>query len=429
MRVAAPLSRTVETVVIVNDHATVTGGQAKVAIESALALRAAGLEVVYFAGVGPEDPRLAQTGVRVLLLGIRDILSEPNRLRAAGQGIWNWQAAAALSDILASLDADTTLIHVHGWAKALSPSIGPVVTRSLAPHVYTLHEYFLACPNGGFYDYNARAICTRRALGASCIATNCDPRNRAHKVWRLARQGVLWRVGAMPRRLEEFIYLTPAQLSILEGYLPPKARLHYLPNAVERTCAERVRAEGNRTFLFVGRLSPEKGAETVAEAARIAGVPLRLAGDGERREAVRALNPDAELLGWLSQDELLAQMKRARCLVFPSLWYETYGLVVAEALRCGIPVLVSSSTVAADLVRDGVGGFHLRPGDPVAWAARMQHLASDDLVRKLSENSFARGASLMDHSEHTEGLLRIYESAAARRRAARAASFDGGGRC
>lgn len=395
-------------VILLNDHGWINGGQAKVAIESALQLRSLGLDVCFIAGTGPIDDRLLDAGVEAHAVGRHDIFSDPNRLRASTRGIWNVAAARVLSECIAARDPASTIIHVHGWAKALSPSIGPVVSSSKAAHVYTLHEYFLACPNGGFYDYRSGKICKSRALGVDCLTTRCDPRADHHKMWRLARQAVLWSAGRMPAKLREFIYLAPEQLEIMAPYVPAEVRWHHLPNWVGPQPDRRIPAEANDMFLFIGRLSPEKGAEVAARAAKIAGVPIAFCGDGEQREAVLRANPDAQMLGWLGADELSVRMRAARCLVFPSLWYECYPLVVADALRAGLPVLVSDSSLAASSVPDHVAGRHVRAGDVQAWAEAMESLRSDDLARSYSAAAFRAGQQLLDSDQYLARLIDIY---------------------
>jgi glycosyltransferase involved in cell wall biosynthesis len=410
-RFDSPLS-----VVILNDFGWINGGQSKVAIDSALDLKMRGLDVCFVAGRGPFDERLRDHGVECRAVGSHDILSDPFRARAAVNGIWNMAAARTLTDCLAARDPRSTVIHVHGWAKALSPSIGRVVTGSEAAHVYTLHEYFLACPNGGFYDYQAGEICSRRALSANCLATNCDPRGTHHKMWRVARQAFLWNAGRMPSGLRELIYLAPEQLEIMRPYMPAEARWHFLPNPAGPRPPQRILAEENETFLFVGRLSPEKGGAVVARAAAIAGVPIAFCGDGEERDAILRANPNARMLGWLTQDELSEQMRRARCVVFPSLWYETYGLVVADAIRVGLPVLVSKSSVAASLIEHGRSGELIPTGDVSAWADGMRRMQSTDATRAYSIGAFEGGKRLPGQADYTSKLIDIYRSAVARKR-------------
>lgn len=410
-----PPKASVTSVVLINDHGWISGGQAKIAIDTALQLRARGLEVCFVAGMGPADPRLVEAGCDVRIAGDHDLMSDPNRARAAAKGIWNAKAARLLSDCLAGRDPASTVIHVHGWAKALSPSIGPVITGSSLAHVYTLHEYFLACPNGGFFDYRKREICHRRPLGPSCLKTRCDTRADHHKLWRVARQAVLWSAGRMPSGLRELIYLTPEQRDILGPYMPDEARWHFLPNPAGDRPAGRINAEANRDFLFIGRFSPEKGAVTAARAARIANVPIAFCGEGEDHDAILAANPDARILGWLSQEDVIRQMRSARCLLFPSLWYETYGLVVADALRLGLPVIVSESSVAASMVDDGRSGQLVAAGDENGWAEAMTRLRDDALTRSQSEAAFQKGAGLPDWNAHMSRLTEIYSSAVSRK--------------
>lgn len=399
-------------VVIVNDHAFVNGGQAKVAIESALMLADTGLRVTFFAGVGPVDIRLDKAGVRSVCLDQHDLLGDPNRARASIVGLWNNAAARELAALLAELDAGESIVHIHGWAKSLSPSIGPVVSRSGIPHVYTLHEYFLACPNGGFYDGQHQEICTRRPLGASCLMTHCDRRRRSHKAWRVMRQAILWSAGAMPRSLRDFIYLSRIQFEAMRPYLPAGARMHHLPNAVDRPAPVRVAAEDNETFLFIGRLSTEKGAELAASAARIAGVPIAFAGEGERRDAIVAANPQALMLGWQDAGALAATMRKARCLVFPSLWYEGYPMVVLEAMRMGLPVLASDRTAAVEVVRHGQDGLHVRTGSEAAWTEAMRRMADARAVARYSASSLRAAHDFLNIDAYRERLIDIYEDAA-----------------
>ena len=402
-------------VVVVNDHGHINGGAAKVAIESALWLRERGLEVSFVAGAGPMDPRLAKAGIECVTIASSDVVNEANRLRAMQRGLWNRDAARALHDHLDRLDAASTVVHLHTWSKALSPSIGPVLTGSRTAHVATLHEYFLACPNGAFYDYTAGQICTRRALGPACLTTQCDARHFAHKAWRVARGSLLWSAGHMPRDLREVIYISPKQRAIIGDYVPEQARWHHLPNAVDPAPKTRVPVEENDVFLFIGRISPEKGAVVAAKAARLAGVRIAFAGEGSDVEAVRDAHPGAEMLGWLGKEELAGWVRRARCLVFPSLWHEGYPLVVVDALRQGVPVLTSDATVATAVIKDGLDGLHVPAGDVEAWAGAMARMTSDETAQRMGEAAFRSGTDLLGYDDYTDRLIAIYEDILSRR--------------
>ena len=402
-------------VIVLSDHGFINGGQAKIAIESALDLKRHGLDVCFIAGVGPMDQRLVDAGIECHAIAEHDILSDPHRFRAATRGIWNRLAARTVAACIAARDPRSTVVHTHGWAKALSPSIGPVIRDMGAAHVYTLHEYFLACPTGGFYHHGAAQICTRRPLGFDCLTTNCDVRSRAHKAWRVARQAVLTTAGGLPRDLREIIYLAPEQRTIMAPFMSAEARWHLLPNPVGRQPAERVPVENNDLYLYIGRLSAEKGAEVAARAARLAGAKIAFCGEGECRAAIEQANPDALMLGWLDPAELERWVRRARCLVFPSLWYECYPLVVADALRAGLPVMVSRSSVASSSIEDGVSGLHRTAGDVADWAEGMKALRSDQIAQNFGRAAFEAGRKLLDYDSYTRALVGIYEQVLARK--------------
>lgn len=375
-------------VIVVYDFGSVNGGAAQVAISSVLELCRRGLQVDYFCAVGPVDPRLAQAGAAVICLDQFDILSNPSRLRAAVTGLWNTEAARGFAALLATVDPRSTVVHVHGWTKALSASVFRVAQQMGFRVVVTLHEYFTACPTGGFFDHATGAVCERRAMGVACLAANCDPRSRAQKLWRVARQGLTSALTDVNGGLSDVIYISAFSRALLAPYYGPATRWHFVPNPVEAVQRARVPAEDNKTFLFIGRLSPEKGCALFCAAAAAAGIDALVVGDGPQREGLQVAWPQVGMAGWLDAAGVQARLRQARALVLPSLWYETQGLVVYEALACGVPVLVADRTAARDAVMDGANGLLFKQGDQDSLVSAMQQLADDGQVRAMSEQAY-----------------------------------------
>jgi glycosyltransferase involved in cell wall biosynthesis len=121
------------------------------------------------------------------------------------------------------------------------------------------------------------------------------------------------------------------------------------------------------------------------------------------------------MLGWVPKDELTGWIERARCLLFPSLWYEGYPLVVANALRAGLPVIVSRSSVAASSISDGVDGLHVAAGDIPAWIDAINRLKSDDLAGRLGQAAFHAGRQLLGYGAYMARLIEIYDAALSRK--------------
>ncbi|HUO54350.1 MAG TPA: glycosyltransferase family 4 protein [Rhodoblastus sp.] len=403
-------------IVIVNDHASITGGQAKVALHSAIALKKAGFEPIVFASAGPPDPDLAEAGVETVCLGQHDLLGNPSVAAGAAQGIWNFKAAREMKKLLARLPRERTLVHVHGWAKANSGSFAPAVRAAGVPALYTFHEYFLFCPNGGFYDYKHNHVCGIEPLSAACWTHHCDSRTYPSKVWRCLRHVGMANVAGMPKLFSDFIVISDFQSGIVTPRLPSQARVHRISNPIDAEDLGPKPAPAIGDFLFVGRLSPEKGLFFFAEAARKAGVTPVFAGDGPAAEELRARFPEAKLMGWKSPAEVKSLMRAARVLVFPSLWYEGQPLTVLEAKATGLPIVVSDACAGRDEVDDGETGFWFRSQDADDLAEKLERLKDDALVTRMSNASYERfWSDPPTMARHVDRVGALYEQMMKRR--------------
>jgi glycosyltransferase involved in cell wall biosynthesis len=403
-----------ERAVILNDYAATTGGSTAVAIASALGLAARGIAVTFLAGVGPVDPALAAApGVRVVCLGQPELARDPRPLRAGLQGLRNGRALRALREILADLPRAGTVVHVHTWTKALSPAVPAAVARLGFPLVATLHDFFIACPNGGFFVHRTGELCGRRPLSAACLRCDCDRRRYAHKLWRSARTALQNRVLRLPERIAQYVAVSDFSLRMLRPHLPPGAPARVVRPPVDCPREGPAPVAENRDFLFIGRFEGEKGVALFAAAVRAAGARAVFVGSGALDPEVRRLCPEADFPGWLPASEVRRRLRRARALVFPPLWTETLGLVVVEAAAAGVPAIVSDRCAATDHIRDGVNGLTFAHGRADALAGRIAALRDDGaLAARLGRA--ARDwywGSPWTTRRHVDELLEVYAAA------------------
>ena len=395
-------------VIIVADHSFINGGQAKVAIESALGLAARGHRVVFFSAVGPCDPRLTEAGVESIVLGQTDVALTTSLATFGVQWLWNRPAAAELKALLHRYDPRDSVVHVHGWAKALSPSIGPVLKATRLPVVFTLHEYYLACPNGGFYDYPVSAACHRTPLSPACIAHNCDSRSYTRKLMRVGRHGLM-RTTGMIDSVATVITISRLQRTVLAPYLPASTRYYEVSNPVDAAPLGRKPAGALGDIVFVGRVSPEKGANVFAAAARIAGQRAVFVGDGPQRAELEAGYPEARFLGWKNPTEVKVLMRAARALVFPSVWYEGQPLTVLESLAAGTPVIVSDICAGREAVEDGVNGLWFASGNAESLAAALTRLSDDATARRMADAAYDLfWTDPLTLDRHLDGIEDVY---------------------
>jgi glycosyltransferase involved in cell wall biosynthesis len=397
-------------IIIANDFAFVNGGAAQIAIEEARGLAQRGHRVTFFAAVGPVDGKLLDhPSIAVQCLGQKEILQDANRIRAMWRGVWNTVAARAFERLLSQADTRETVVHVHGWSKALTTSVFPQAARRGIALVVTLHDYFCACPNGSFYDYPGGQICHRTPLGLSCTLRQCDRRNYGHKIWRVVRQHVQRRWGGFPSSLGHAIVYSDLSEKVLRPFLPKGIRIHRVGNSIDIPKQPIVNAGANKHFTFVGRFGNEKAPQDFAKAAAALGVEARFVGDGELRGKIASICPRAQITGWQDREQVQGHLRNARALVFPSVWYETQGLVVGEAAALGVPAIVSNTSAAVEFVIDGETGFIFRTGDIDDLEEKLQRMSDDSLVARLGRAAYERHwANPPTNERHAAELESVY---------------------
>ena len=370
-----------------------------------------GHRVILFTAVGPVAPEIQHIdGLEVHCLHQRDILTDPNPARAAVVGIWNWRSAEALKTLLMKLSPGNTIVHLHTWTKGHSASVVRVAEQYGFEVVLTLHDYFSACPNGGFFLYPEQQVCHLRPMSAACLTKQCDSRNYAYKLWRVGRQFVQSHAGGIPSSIQRFISISDRSENILRPYLPESAMVHRVPNPINLERVAPCDPSSHDRFCFVGRLAPEKGPALLASCAAGGDLDVVFVGEGPERAYLTGIAPQAEITGWLPPEMVTQIMQTCRALVFPSLWYETQGLAVAEATALGLPAVVSSGTAAREWVEDGVTGLIFEHGSTAHLAEKLRWLQNHGaLAADMGMRAYQRyWDSPATMERHCQALEQVY---------------------
>jgi glycosyltransferase involved in cell wall biosynthesis len=396
-------------ILIINDFAHIDGGASHVAISSAIALAEQGYLVTYFAAVTPVSQEFERAKIDVICTNQFEIAKDPNRLRASFQGLWNFKAANRLKKLLQEYDPANTVIHIHSWTKALSSSTIRLAFRMKFKVVVTLHDYFSVCPNGGFFNYQDARICNLRPLTPACLLSNCDSRNYSQKLWRVGRQMIQHKFGMLPAQIDNYIAVSNFSRVILQPHISNNANIYHVENPVSATQERPADICSDSPFVFVGRLAKEKGPDVLAKAASGLNSNIVFVGAGDGYSEIKEIYPAAEITGWLSADGVRDRLRSARALIFPSLWYETLGLVVLEAAALGIPTIVSDAAAARDLVADGITGSWFKSGDVEDLKEKMNVLQDAKTAKRMGLAAYERyWSNPYTMQRHTKQLLDAY---------------------
>jgi glycosyltransferase involved in cell wall biosynthesis len=225
--------------------------------------------------------------------------------------------------------------------------------------------------------WTALGWCRRRRVPAVLWSESTRPDRRSGKHEALKR--------AMLRTPASFAVPGSAAADYLRALGVAPGRIALAPNAVDSTIfgvAEPTRSNGPVRLLAVGRLAPEKGLDTLLQAANGLPVEVTLAGIGPEEGRLRAMaGPNVTFLGQVERDALPGLYADADILVMPSR-SEPWGMALNEAALAGLPLVSTTSAGAAwDLIDHGVNGFRLQPDDVGALREALRRLVEDAAFR------------------------------------------------
>lgn len=295
-------------------------------------------------------------------------------LQSALKTVWSTEAHHIVQGRLADTVYDR--VHVQNFFPLISPSVYYAAKSARVPLIQTLRNYRLLCPNALFFrDGQVCEDCLGKFVPYPGVLHACYRESRAASAVTAAMISIHRTLQTWTKMVDVFVTLTHfAREKFIQGGLPGD-KIVVKPNFVHPDPGP---GEGNGGYaLYVGRLSVEKGLDTLLTAWKLLGghVPLKIVGDGPLAGQVQALTetlPQVEWLGRQPMTEVHALMGEARFLVFPSKWYETFGRVAVEAFAKGTPVVAANIGAIAELVDHGRTGLHFCPGDPADLATKIE---------------------------------------------------------
>lgn len=367
--------------------------------------------------VETEQALLATRGSEVAtLIDDNARIGDSSSLRLAAGTIWSREGYGMVSRAIAEHRPD--ILHVHNTFPLLSPSIYYAARSHGVPVVQTLHNFRLMCANG-FMLRGGKAcdLCLERTVKWPAVLHGCYRDSRMASAAVAAMAGVHHGIGTWRNQVDLFLALNPHSRDLfIKGGLPAD-RVAVCAPAV-RDPGPRPAANDDRSgAVFVGRLSPEKGVETLIEAWRGIDAPLDIIGDGPLAERLaRDAPPQVRFLGSLTSDAVSTAMTRASILLFPSLCYENFPLAVAEAMAHGLPVLASADSSAVHMISDGETGAFAATGDVAHWRRQLSSLMSrPDHLRQMGRAARAAFETNFSDTPAYERRMGLYRRVLATR--------------
>jgi glycosyltransferase involved in cell wall biosynthesis len=268
-------------------------------------------------------------------------------------------------------DSGITVLHAHNVWPLFTYGLFEAAKELGIPTLQTLHNNRLIASNTHFYSPSgarrARSGDEREFLRRLIVQRPGRAMN-----WLYTRAyDRYWRRGVPLACVDRYICLTEFQRSLIAKAGVPAEKLLIKPNFIDHHGP--VGAGPGDFALFVGRLSAEKGIAELCHSWQRTGLPLKIIGSGPLAHSLPR-SKDIILLGAKSPSEVLEHMAAARFLVMNSTCYETFGLVLVEALASGTPCLVPELGGMPEIVANGRCGLTFSPGDSASLVAKARQL-------------------------------------------------------
>lgn len=333
----------------------------------------------------------------------------------AATAVWSLRSRRELGDLVDQ--HRPRLAHVHNTFAVVSPSIYSLLRDRGLAVVQTLHNYRAGCPAGTFLR-NGRICekCLGKSLPWPAVVHGCYRESRLGSL-AASSVNVAHRLFKAWDDVDRFIVPTQFARAKLAASGVGETRVHVKPHFVHPDPGAE-RTPGAHA-VYVGRLIPEKGILTLLQAwsAVRPAIPLLLIGDGPSRNSVeeeiarRGLQ-GVRVLGKVPRREVLALVKSARFLIFPSELFETFGMAIIEAFACGTPVLASRLGASEELIEERRTGRLFECGNAQDLAEKASEMWADHAqVSRMGRAARAEYEARYTRDRNYQELMAIYELA------------------
>ena len=346
------------------------------------------------------------------------VVPNPDRtlpaVAALARSLDNRVAAAQVDEEIRRFRPD--VVHVHNTWFALSSSAVAAAGRAGVPVVMTVHNYRLGCLSADlFRDGDVCTACVGRAPLPG-VLHGCYRNSRVLSAIAATEVTLTRRRGTLVDHVDRFVAPSGFVRDRLVDIGLPADRISVKPHFVTDPGPRTTPPSHSDEIVYIGRLAAGKGLETllrawerVESAQRDSARPFRLSviGDGPLADDLREAAPRTVTFeGWIAREAVIDRLRSARAFVFPSAWYEPFGMVLVEALSAGAPVVVSTASEAASIT--GAPDDLVVPiGDAAALADAVLRL-TDERVDRLGPDNRDRFERRYTEEVGLRDLERLY---------------------
>ncbi len=307
------------------------------------------------------------------------------------------------------------IVHVHNLHFGASASVIYAIRKSKVPFVITLHNFRLICPsailfykgksflNSLYQEFPWKAIQQGVYKNSVLLTFWVSLSMRIHNLlglWKSCSRFIVLNDHAKKLFLQSKLQLNSRQITVKPNFCAP-------PALVEHVVSD--------YFLYVGRLSEEKGIQMLLKTFSSSTFKIKIAGNGPLKDEVirySLMYANIEFLGSLNKDDVFSLLQSSSALVFPSIWYEGMPLTIIEAFACGTPVIASKLGAMETMIINEYNGLHFLPENvnDLSYKLEEWQRLNDEEKTIYRKNALHTYEQYYTPEKNAEQLLAIYRS-------------------
>ncbi|MCF8778287.1 glycosyltransferase family 4 protein [Vibrio sp. IRLE0018] len=395
-------------IVLVNKFFFMKGGAETVFFQERQMLENAGVEIVDFSMQHEKNWSSQYSEFFVENVDYHQGHGILSSIQTAWRFIHNREACAKLDALLEQEKPD--IVHFHNIYHQLTPSVIKVAKYHGCKTVLTAHDTKIACPSYTMYRNGQTCEACLDGSVWNAFRNRCQ-QGSWFKSALLSLEASYQSLAGNYQSLDVIVSPSEFLANILRRKLPNN-RIEVIVNGIDEH-VDRSDVSDDGYFLYLGRLSQEKGVATLAAAYQQSQqrLPLKIVGDGPLHDELKQQYNTVEFLGFQSGEALHRLIKKASAIVVPSECYENCSMSVLEAMAYGKPVIGANIGGIPEQVREGTEGHLFVAGNSTSLAEAMDAFAQQpEKAVQLGTNARKRLESKYSLSRHQQSLLDLYRT-------------------
>jgi glycosyltransferase involved in cell wall biosynthesis len=398
-------------ILLINKYLYPKGGDAISTLSTGSLLSEKGHKVFYWGMDHPDNSEYPYKDSFVSFVDYNKPLRISQQLKATLNIFYSFEAKRKIDSLLKKIKPD--IVHLNNFAHQISPSILDAIKQYNIPVVMTMRDYKIVCPSYSMLSNGKPCEKCKNGEYYHCFLKKCTKNSLLKSLVNTLEMYLHHRILHLYDKIN--IYISPSRFLMHKlkemGF---HRQIIYLPNFVDIEIVQPSYEWEEESIVYVGRLSYEKGLETLIDAVRGLSIMLKIIGDGpimkelierNKRESINNVN----FLGYIKGEQLYKEIKKSKAVVIPSEWYENNPRSVIEAFALGKPVIGARIGGIPELVKDNETGLTFEPGNAGDLNEKIKMLLADrSKLIEMGKNARQFVETELNPEKHYRRLMEIY---------------------